>query len=247
MMLAWLSSSEMTASCSSSSVSNSAAVGVEARGVQDRVVGAEERAQPLLELSCGALRAADEPHRRHAVAVAVERRRGGRDDVGMVGEAEVVVGAEVDHVAAAGADVCALRPREDPLPLEQAARAELGQVVVEACGDRVVHDVQRRTDRRRGPRDRGCGGSPLWLAAMSDGPRSGVTIEEINAFLVDSFAASGNECESRRRRMGGGSHRHRPLDPASRAASSADRPCSVCATPPCTTPASPCSASSRWS
>ena len=47
------------------------------------------------------LRAADEAHRSHAEAELVERlaRRG--DDLGMVGKAEIVVGAEVQELALA--------------------------------------------------------------------------------------------------------------------------------------------------
>jgi hypothetical protein len=47
-----------------------AAVGVEARRVEDGVVGAQERTERGLQLLVHGLRAADEPHRRHAVAVA---------------------------------------------------------------------------------------------------------------------------------------------------------------------------------
>ena len=50
-----------------------AAVRVEARRIQDRVVRAEERAQARLEFLVHALRAADETHRGHAIAVPVDR------------------------------------------------------------------------------------------------------------------------------------------------------------------------------
>ena len=49
------------------------AVRVEARGVENRVLHAEEGAQALLELAMHALRAANEAHRGHAVAVPRER------------------------------------------------------------------------------------------------------------------------------------------------------------------------------
>ena len=54
--------------------------------------------EPRLQRLVHVLRAADEAHRGHAVAVAVERRLAGRDQRRMVGEAEVVVGAEVQHL-----------------------------------------------------------------------------------------------------------------------------------------------------
>ena len=60
----------------------------------------------LFELLVDGLRAADEAHGGQAVAPVVERLRGGGDDRGMVGQAEVIVGAEVEDVGAAGdADV----------------------------------------------------------------------------------------------------------------------------------------------
>ena len=61
-----------------------------------------------LELLVHVLRAADEAHRGHAVAVAVERRAcAASTQRRVVGEAEIVVGAEVQHLLAADLD---LRP-----------------------------------------------------------------------------------------------------------------------------------------
>ena len=51
---------------------------------------------------------------------------GGLDDGGMIGQAEVVVGAEVDDLAAADADGRALRPLELPFA---SCRARGSQVV----------------------------------------------------------------------------------------------------------------------
>ena len=68
--------------------------------VEDRVLGAEERREPRFELLVLGLGAADEPDAGHAEAPLVERCLGRRDDLRMIGEAEVVVGAEVQHLAA---------------------------------------------------------------------------------------------------------------------------------------------------
>ena len=83
------------------------AVGVEARAVEDRVVGAEELAELRFELLVDCLRAADEPHATRARSPIVRAPRARRrDHFRMLREAEVVVRAEIEHVAAAGdADV----------------------------------------------------------------------------------------------------------------------------------------------
>ena len=64
--------------------------------------------------------AADEAHRGHAEAVAVERlfRRG--DQLGMIGETQIVVGAEIEHLAPArDLYAGALRRQDRPLGLPQ--------------------------------------------------------------------------------------------------------------------------------
>src|SRR5207237_8288082 len=96
-----------------------ATVGVEARGVEDGVLGAEEAGQLRFQLLVHVLRAADEAHRRHAVAVMLEPGARSGDDFRMVGEAEIVVGAEVQHLAAAlDADFRSLGALDDALALE---------------------------------------------------------------------------------------------------------------------------------
>ena len=75
------------------------------------------------------LRAADEAHRGHAEAEFLHRRAGGGDDVRMIGEAEVVVGAQVDGLARAlvrsHADPPALRAGQQALALQKAGRLDL--------------------------------------------------------------------------------------------------------------------------
>ena len=79
MMLAWFSASRDDRVLLAEQRLEQAAVGVEARGVEDGVLGAEEPAKRRLQLLVHGLRAADEAHRRHAEAVAVERRVRGLD------------------------------------------------------------------------------------------------------------------------------------------------------------------------
>ena len=72
-----------------------AAVGVEAGREQDRVLRAEELAEVPLQLGVQGLGPADEPHRRHPEAPLVQRVLGRGEHRRVVGEAQVVVGAEV--------------------------------------------------------------------------------------------------------------------------------------------------------
>ena len=85
----------------------------------------------LLEFAMQRLRAADEAHRGHAEAEFVERAPGRRDDFGVMGETEVIVGAEIDHLALAlrtgDADAPALRPGDQPLALGQPGGVDLAQ------------------------------------------------------------------------------------------------------------------------
>ena len=126
-----------------------AAVGVEAGRIEDRVVGAEEGGEPALELAVHGLGAADEAYRGHAVAVAVERRVGGGDDRRVVGEPEVVVGAEVQHLAPVlEADHGILRRGDDALALEQPRAREFRRLGFEPIEQRLVHAFAHRGQRR---------------------------------------------------------------------------------------------------
>ena len=104
MIEAWFSASENHRVLGAEQGLEQPAIGVETGGEEDRVVRAEERGQPRFQRAVQVLRAADEAHARHAVAVAVHRLLRGGDERGVIGKPEIVVGAEVQHVAAIGRD-----------------------------------------------------------------------------------------------------------------------------------------------
>ena len=104
-----------------------AAVGVETGGEQDGVVLVEMRGDLALQRAMLVLRAADEAHRGHAEAVGVERLARRRDHLGMIGEAEIVVGAEIDHLAPGDADAAALRALDQPLALVEPVGLDAGE------------------------------------------------------------------------------------------------------------------------
>lgn len=140
MIDAWFRASEMTASSGPKSDFEDAAVGVEAAGEQDGVLGAEELRDAFFQGQVQVLGAADEAHAGHAEAAGVHGVLGGGDDVRVVGEAQVVVGAEVQHVRAALAelarlDVAGLRRVDVPLGLEQAGGADLVEFVLQLVLD----------------------------------------------------------------------------------------------------------------
>ncbi|SPX45653.1 Uncharacterised protein [Klebsiella pneumoniae] len=96
-----------------------AAVGVETGGVEDRVFHTEEIGQLLLQLLMRILGAADEAYRGHPETVAVHAgfRRGNQFRV--VRQTQIVIGAEVNHVAVADGNVRLLRRGDDALFFEQ--------------------------------------------------------------------------------------------------------------------------------
>ena len=99
MIEAWLSASEITASSGPSSASNSPPFA--SKHELNRIVSSVPRnsGQTLLELLVQRLRPADEAHRRHPEAPALERVTRRLDHGRMIGEPEVVVRAEVEEPA----------------------------------------------------------------------------------------------------------------------------------------------------
>ncbi len=136
MIEAWLRASEMTASSSPSRVSKSPPLA--SKHDPYRMVSSV----PRKSLNAASSRrwtvvgAADEPHRRHAVAVLGNRRPGLLDQRRMVGQPQVVVGAQVDHLGAVvQGDHGILAAGDRPLRLVEPVLVELlglvGQVVEE--------------------------------------------------------------------------------------------------------------------
>ena len=115
-----------------------------------------KRGEPRLQLLVHLLRAADEADGGHAVAPAVQGLVGGGDDLGVVGEAEVVVGAEVEDLAGAAArgdgDGRGLRGADDALGLVQSGGADLveGGAQVVAYGVEHAEFLQEVTAGRDG-------------------------------------------------------------------------------------------------
>ena len=120
-------------------------VGVEAARVKDAVVGAEEGGECGLELLVHALRATDEAHRGHPKAPLVDTCLGRLDQAPIVGETEIVVGAEVEHRLAVGqTDGRRLRTADNAFGLVEALGANAVEGPAEMGAVGVVHDVAGR-------------------------------------------------------------------------------------------------------
>ena len=117
-----------------------ASVGVEAGCVEDGVLGLEILRDGSLQLLVDVLRAADEAHRRHAVAAAVHHLLGSLDESGVVAQSQIVVGAEVQHFLALHLDGCALRAFDDSFFLVEAGCFQVGQGLLQMLLDFSVHN-----------------------------------------------------------------------------------------------------------
>src|SRR6185437_16031796 len=90
-----------------------------AGGVEDRVLHPEEARDGRLELLVDGLGAADEAHAGEAQAPAGQTLLGRPHQGRLVGEAEVVVGAEVEHLAPGHRDARVLGALDDALALPE--------------------------------------------------------------------------------------------------------------------------------
>ena len=122
------------------------AIGLEAGGEQDRVILAEEAGEPVFQLAMEILGAADEADAGHAIAVLVHRALRRLDQPGVVGETEIVVGAEIDDPVV----VTSVMTDSDPSSLR---RDDLAFTLVEAV---VVDLLQRGRQIVEKSRDHEC-------------------------------------------------------------------------------------------
>ena len=118
-----------------------AAVGVEAGRVEDRVLHPEEGGHAPLQLQVQGLGPADEADAGHPVAPLLERAVGGGQQLGVPGQAEVVVGAEVQDraVPAFDADLRPLVAADGPFLLPQALLPDLAQLARQELVEPWVH------------------------------------------------------------------------------------------------------------
>lgn len=113
------------------------AVGVKTRGEQDGVLGAHERRDGALEVTMLGLGAADEPHAGHPEAPLVQCFTRRCYDVRVVGQAEVVVSAEVQCWPRLRCDMGGLGRGQLPLVFREPGVVDLAQGGREFIFDQV--------------------------------------------------------------------------------------------------------------
>ncbi|MCY1238772.1 hypothetical protein D9M72_515290 [compost metagenome] len=110
------------------------AVGIERRAIEDGVLGAQERRQPRFQRLVQVLRAADKTHRTQPEAMRAQRFVRGLDHLRVRRQPKVVVGAQIDHLAAVGgAHPRTLRRGDHALLLEQPGRADRVEFGADGC------------------------------------------------------------------------------------------------------------------
>ena len=120
-----------------------AAVGVEAGRIEDGVIGMEIVGDGFLEFLVDVLGTADEADGGHAVAARIDRFLGGLREPGAVGEAEIVVGAEVQGLAAVlEGDLGALGRGDVAFSLVKTGLLDGFQFVLEVLLEFSVHDIR---------------------------------------------------------------------------------------------------------
>ena len=115
------------------------AVGIEARGVENRILGTEVVRYGLLKLLVYILTSADETYRRHSEAARIHRTLRRLDKTRIVRQPKIVVGAEIEYLLARYVDLGALRRADHPFVLVEAGSLDVGQLLAEVFPDLSVH------------------------------------------------------------------------------------------------------------
>ncbi len=134
-----------------------AAVGVETRRIKNGILDTEESRDPSLQLFVDRLGATDEADAGQAVSPPLERPLRGLDDPRIVGEAEIVVGAEVQHLGAfRHSHDGSLRSGYDALGLVEAGCPDGFELSSQAVSRRSDHRIRLRSVPKRATTTRSC-------------------------------------------------------------------------------------------
>ena len=105
-------------------------VGVETRGIQNRVLSLQKFGDFLFKRLVDFAGATDETHRRHAVTVLIQRFLARRNQVPVIGETQIIVGTKVEYLTSSGFNVRLLGRQKNPLLLIKTRRTNLLQLIL---------------------------------------------------------------------------------------------------------------------
>ena len=115
------------------------AIGIETSRIEDGVISLEVVGNSCLQLLVDILSATDETHRRHAKAAFFHHPTCSLDETRMIGETEIIVGAEIEHFLSSHADGSPLRTLNDTLFLVKACLTNFRKLLTEMLLDFRVH------------------------------------------------------------------------------------------------------------
>ena len=149
------------------------AVGVEAGAVEDGVFRAEKRAEPFFKLLVKGLRAANKAYAGQTVAPLPQGLPGCLNHRGMIGQAQIIVRAEVQNRRATGdGNECLLRPVDHSLPLVEARAFYPGDLLPQESLHLAVHNSPFPRSRRLSLSTDSSNPAPPCLPRRRSWPRS---------------------------------------------------------------------------
>ncbi len=120
------------------------AIGVKGGGIEDGILTAGKGRDLGFQLFVQILRATDEAHRSNAETMAVERRLGRLDQLRPIGQAEIIVGAEIDDMAGrpvrGHVDLGELLRGDDAFALVEPVGVDLGKLGFEVGEKSIGHE-----------------------------------------------------------------------------------------------------------
>ena len=114
-------------------------IGVKAGCEEDRIIHAQEVRQTCFKIAVQILGAADKPDGGHAKPVIGHRAFGGFDKGRMIGQAQIVVGAKVDHLTVVDSDRATVGRGDEPFLFHQALCVDLGKGIADV-GQETGHE-----------------------------------------------------------------------------------------------------------
>ena len=115
------------------------AVGIKARSIEDGILGLEIVADGSLQFLVDILCATNEAYARHAEASTIHHLLRSLNQTGMIRQAQIVVGTEVEHFLSCHLNGCTLRTLNESLFLVKSCFTNLSECLAEMFFHLSVH------------------------------------------------------------------------------------------------------------